>query len=206
MKSYYINCVPVLVIIAVVSILLILNPPQEEQKENPATALIMTVIQAETEALQHTEVKATEPIEIVKYYDVPLDEDIQDYIIAKSTEHNINPALIFAIIERESNYDCKAIGDSGNSIGLMQINTYWQQERMDKLGIIDLFNPYDNVKIGIDILSELIGKYEDISLMLMAYNGGPGYADSMAAAGIYSTKYSDYVIKRMIELDCDIAR
>ncbi|MDE6210113.1 MAG: transglycosylase SLT domain-containing protein [Lachnospiraceae bacterium] len=204
MKSYYINCVAVLVIIAVVSVLLILNPPQEEQKEDPATALIMTVIQAETELVKHTEVKATEPVETVRYYDVPLDKDIQDYIIAKSTEHNINPALIFAIIERESNYDCEAVGDGGNSIGLMQINTYWQQDRIERMGIKDLTDPFQNVEIGIDILSELISRYEDISLMLMAYNGGPGYADSMTAAGIYSTEYSEYVIKRMMKFDCDV--
>ena len=205
MKSYYINCVAVLVIIAVVSVLLILNPPQEEKREEPATALIMTVIQAEAEPVKHTEVKATEPIEPIRY-DVPLDGILQEYIIKEALEHHINPALVFAIIERESNYDCEAVGDGGNSIGLMQINTYWQQDRMDKLGIADLFNPYENVKIGIDILSELISRYEDISLMLMAYNGGPGYADSMSAVGIYSTEYSEYVIKRMMKFDCDVAR
>lgn len=204
MKSYYMNCVAVLGIIVVVSILFIFNPPQEEQKEEPATALIMTVIDAETEPVKHTEVKATEHIEPIRY-DVPLDGILQDYIIKEAMEHHINPALVFAIIELESNYDCNAIGDGGSSIGLMQINTYWQQERMDKLGIADLFNPYENVKIGIDILSELIGEYEDISLMLMAYNGGSGYADSKAAVGIYSTEYSDYVIKRMMKFDCDVA-
>lgn len=202
MKSYYMNCVAVLVIIAVVSVLLILNPPQGE-KEEPATALIMTVIQAETEQVKRIEVKSTEPIETVRYYDVPLDEDIQDYIITKSTEHNINPALVFAIIERESNYDCEAIGDSGNSIGLMQINTYWHQERMDKLGITDLFNPYNNIDIGIDVLTEILSQYEDLTFSLMVYNGGFGYAADNINRGIYNTDYTEYVINRCLELQIE---
>lgn len=196
MKSYYMNCVAVLGIIAVVSVLLILNPPQEEKKE-AATALIMTVMQAETEPVKRTEVKATET---VRYYDVPLDEDIQEYIIAKSTEHNINPALVFAIIERESNYDCEAIGDSGNSIGLMQINTYWHQERMDKLGITDLFDPYNNIYIGIDVLTEILSQYEDLTFSLMVYNGGFDYATNNISRGIYNTDYTEYVIDRCLEL------
>lgn len=199
MKSYYMNCVAVLGIIVVVSILFILNPPQGEKEEH-TTALIMTVIQAETEPVKRIEVKSTEPIETVKYYDVPLDKDIQDYIIAKSTEHNINPALVFAIIERESNYDCKAIGDSGNSIGLMQINTYWQQERMDKLGITDLFDPYNNIDIGIDVLTEILSQYEDLTFSLMVYNGGFDYATDNISRGIYNTDYTEYVIDRCLEL------
>lgn len=202
MKDYYIHSVVVLGIIAIVSMLIILNPPQEEQEEESTTSLIMTVIQAETEPVKRTEVKAIKPTEQIRY-DVPLDKDIQDYIIAKSTEHHINPALVFAIIERESNYDSKAVGDGGNSIGLMQINTYWQQERMDKLGITDLFNPYENVDIGIEVLDEILSQYEDLTFSLMVYNGGFGYATDNINRGIYNTDYTEYVINRCLELQME---
>lgn len=105
---------------------------------------------------------------------------------------NIAPALVIAIIERESNYDPLEVGDNGNSLGLMQIQPKWHQWRADELGCLDWYNPYDNVTVGIDILADLFAKHgDDVYMVLMAYNGGNSYAYRMADKG----KVSDYAIE-----------
>ena len=128
--------------------------------------------------------------EVIQLYDVPLDEDLQLYIMDLCEEANISAALVIAVIERESNFNASAVGDSGNSLGLMQIQPRWHQERMNRLGCSDLLNPYENVAVGIDILAGLFAEYEDLAFVLMAYNGGTNYAMNM----IQNSKVSDYAI------------
>lgn len=175
----------------------------EQPQETYQLFRYVNVDEIEALAQEVTTEQATEPVQI---YDVPLSAELQQYIMEQSLDHNINPALVFAIIEIESNYDTTAAGDNGSSIGLMQISTYWHRERMDKLGVTDLSNPYQNVDVGIDILSELFAEYEDINFVLMSYNGGVSYAQNLVHNGIYSTEYTEYVTRRMQELDCDVAR
>ena len=72
---------------------------------------------------------------------------------------------------------------------------------MERLGITDLKDPKQNVVVGVDYLLELLHWRENTTLewALMAYNGGPRYADGKAAAGIV-TNYANYIIKRSAEL------
>ena len=164
-------------------------------KEVESTTIIETA-NAETvkvdkvAAEQTTEEPTTE--QVVELYDVPLEEQLQHYIINLCEKKNIAPALVMAIIERESKYDPLAKGDSGNSLGLMQIQPKWHQWRADELGCLDWFNPYDNVTVGIDILADLFAKHgDDVYMVLMAYNGGNSYAYRMQEKG----KVSEYAIE-----------
>ena len=55
----------------------------------------------------------------------------------------------------------------------MQIQPRWHIERMDRLGVEDLLNPYQNISVGVDILAECIDRYDgDIGAALTAYNRG----------------------------------
>lgn len=121
-------------------------------------------------------------------YDVPLSAEIQRYIFNVSDYYGVDPALVLAIIERESGYNGAAIGDSGDSMGIMQIQPKWHAERMDRLGATDLLNPYENVSVGIDILAEYLAAGQGEEWALMSYNGGVTYANRMTAEG----KVSDY--------------
>ena len=142
-------------------------------------------IENETEKAENeTELKE------VKYFDVPLSHDLQDFIFAECEEKNINPAIIVSMIERESYYNPDCIGDGGDSLGIMQIQSKWHYERMQRLECMDLLDPYQNIKVGIDYLFELIEKENGLYWALMAYNGGADYADRMTAAG----KISDYAL------------
>lgn len=130
------------------------------------------------------------------YYDVPLTEDLQDIIIDVSEERGVDPALVLAVIEKESGYNSDASGDNGKSQGLMQIWRSFHEKRMEKLGAVNLYDPRDNVLVGIDILAEKLDKYEDIEKALIAYNAGDaGAKKHYFSKGIYSNSYSRAVLK-----------
>lgn len=150
--------------------------------------------EAETEVVSHeTTIVETE------YYDVPLSHALQDYIFKLCEERDIEPALVIAIIERESKYEASTVGDSGDSLGLMQIQPKWHSERMARLGTKDLLNPFDNVLVGIDILDELLDSGNSLEWALMAYNGGNAYAYRLISEGVIS-EYATTVIDTSITL------
>lgn len=118
---------------------------------------------------------ATEPEPVVlSYYDsVPMDKELQDYIIKQSNANGIDPAVVMAMIDRESDFNIDDVGDDGQAYGLMQIWPKWHYERMQRLGCTDLLDPYQNVTVGIDYLAELLDRYDgDIAKALTAYNQG----------------------------------
>ena len=130
------------------------------------------------------------------YYDVPLTEDLQDVIIDTASGRGVDPALVLAVIEKESGYNPDAAGDNGRSQGLMQIWRPFHEKRMEKLGAVNLYDPKDNVLVGIDILAEKLDKYEDAEKALIAYNAGDaGAKKHYFSKGIYSSSYSRAVLK-----------
>lgn len=134
-----------------------------------------------------------------RYYDVPLEKDLQDYIFALCEEYGIYPELAIGMIETESNFNASAVGDGGNSLGLMQIQPRWHQDRMNKLGCTNLLDPYQNVKVGIDYLAELMHKDKSVEWALMAYNGGHKYADEKLEERVLS-EYAETVLTNSREL------
>lgn len=154
--------------------------------------------QAETEktAQKVEQPKPTVQVEEVITYDVPLDEDLKQYIISECESKGVDPAVLFGMIEQESGFNADAIGDGGDSLGLMQIQYKWHGERMERLGCNDLLDPYQNVKLGIDILHELIGYYcGDLEQAVIAYNCGvSGAHNNYFSQGLYESEYSKNVM------------
>lgn len=159
---------------------------------------IDTKKEVETETSVKTEVLIEE--EKPRFFDVPLDEDLQTYIFELSEDIGIDPAIVIAIIEKESNYDILAVGDHGRSLGLMQIQFRWHTARMAELGCDDLLDARQNVCVGIDILADLLEEGESIEWVLMAYNGGHAYADRLAGEGRVS-EYANKIIEIANELE-----
>ena len=133
-------------------------------------------------------------------YDIPLDDELQDYIIETSEERGVDPAIIIAMIKRESQFDIDIIGDKGKAFGLMQIHPRWHSDRMEKLGVTDLLDPYQNVTVGIDIMAELLDGGGSVEWALMAYNGGYANANRHIEAGTLS-EYATDVLKFAEELE-----
>lgn len=127
-------------------------------------------------------------------YPVPLSDDIQQHIIKTAVERGISPALVMAIIQRESNCDPDMIGDDGNSYGLMQIYANQHIDRCIRLDAPNLLDPYKNVEVGVDILAELMSHNKSLAWVLMAYNGGMSYAGQMTADGNISN-YASQVME-----------
>ena len=163
----------VLALVAVLSINAVsADAPQETTCE--PTTLATTEETTETVA-ESTEAEvptepSTEPTVIL--YDVPLDEELQLHIISEADKVGIDPAIIFAMAFRESTYRADAIGDGGNSYGLLQVQPRWHSARMERLGCTDLLDPFQNVTVAVDYLAEQIARYGDLAKGLTAYNRG----------------------------------
>ena len=111
---------------------------------------------------------------------------INDYARDIGLKYNIEPELIMSMIYQESRYDPKA--KNGNCLGLMQVSSYWHKNRASKLGVSDFYDPYSNILLGVDYISELYTKYKDIRLVLMMYN-----MDNNTALRLYKNgQISDY--------------
>ena len=135
--------------------------------------------------------------EKVIYYDIPLSKELQDYTRKICEKYgNVDETLVYALIKQESNFRVKALGDNGRSKGLMQIQEIWHKERMKKLGVDSLMTAKGNIRVGIDILSEKIDKYDDLGKALSAYNAGDGGAYKYYfSKGIYANDYAKKIIK-----------
>lgn len=131
-----------------------------------------TVVQAVQTTPEADSPNEESEVETVMLWDVPLEEDLQLFIVQLCENHHIEPSIVIAIIQRESSYRADVIGDNGEAFGLMQIWSKWHQERMNKLGVTDLLDPYQNVTVGVDYLAEMIDRGNGLEWALMAYNAG----------------------------------
>lgn len=93
-------------------------------------------------------------------------------VIEECKATKVNFYVIEAIALVESGGTPNLIGDNGESIGLCQIQPKWHKERMKRLGVTDLKDPRQNIKVCVDILNELVGKYDTLEEALTAYNAG----------------------------------
>ena len=162
-------------------------PIQEEAQADQAET--MPVLEVE-----EPEVVAFDPVR----EDIPLDADTQRLLYRACDEVGVPYELALAVIWRESRFQ-NIVGDNGDSAGYMQVQPRWHSERMERLGVFDLGDPYGNFLVGCDYLAELIGKDRGIEWALMAYNGGPFYANNMARAEKVS-KYARDVLNYMNDL------
>ena len=95
-----------------------------------------------------------------------------------SARNGVSSALVSSVIGAESGGDPSAISPSG-AAGLMQL----MPETAQEYGVVNRFDPYENVDGGSRYLHDLLVRYHNnVSLALAAYNAGPGAVD--AAKGI----------------------
>ena len=184
------------------------DAPDSETVEVVETPVVTTTPQIEVEPVEVPEVEEIiepeVPVKTYIYYDIPLEHELQSHITDLCEEYGIETTVVLGMIESESGYITDIMGDGGNSYGLMQLQKRYFGARMEKLGVTDLLDPYQNVAVGIDFLAELIDYYKgNVEMALMAYNAGQGGAyENWFKHGIYTNYYSQKVLsvsKRLTE-------
>ena len=141
-----------------------------------------------------SELKAHEPPGRT-YFDVPLEEELQDYIFDICEEYGVDPELIVSMIFHESNFDSAVIGenDSGYSYGLMQIMPETGKWLAGKFGEGEsytddaLFDVDTNLKYGCWYLRFLKEKFSgDLRTVTAAYHAGQGQVQGWVNSALYS--------------------
>ena len=126
-----------------------------------------------------------------KYYNVPLSEELQDYLRNKCEELGVDFIEALAVMEVESYYQSDLVHLNNNGTkdyGLMQINSIHHDWLKGALGVTEFLNPYQNIDCGVYLLS----RRQDVGLheRLMGYNMGSPQTKRLIKQGIYSTNYS----------------
>jgi len=102
--------------------------------------------------------------------DLPSRKVIDELVRTASERYNLDPDLIKAIIQVESNFKSNAVSSAG-AAGLMQL----MPETAKDLNVTDRFNPRDNIYGGTRYMSQLLKQFnQDVMLALAAYHAGPG--------------------------------
>lgn len=130
------------------------------------------------------------------YYDVPLSEEMQDYIFAITEAYDVPCDVVIAIIRQETNYRANATGAAGEK-GYMQIHPVNFEWLAEELGITDFYDPEQNILCGVYMLSRLYDKYDTTAEVLMCYNCGEAGAKRLWAQGYSSTEYTRSVAEHI---------
>jgi soluble lytic murein transglycosylase-like protein len=100
-------------------------------------------------------------------------QKIEEMIREVSARYRVDPALVRAVIQTESNWNTSAVSRRG-ALGLMQLVPGTAQQ----LGVNNAFDPKQNLDGGVHYLRDLLERYNgDLDKALAAYNAGPGAVD-----------------------------
>jgi hypothetical protein len=106
-----------------------------------------------------------------------LDRIVQD----AATRHNVDPALVKAVITTESGWNPKAVSNKG-AVGLMQLIPGTAQ----RFGVGNSLDPAQNIEGGTTYLKSLLDRYQgDLPKTLAAYNAGEHAVDLSGGVPAY---------------------
>ncbi|HKV61724.1 MAG TPA: lytic transglycosylase domain-containing protein [Candidatus Acidoferrum sp.] len=108
-------------------------------------------------------------------------DGVEKIVREASDRHSVDPALVRAVIETESNWNPRAYSRKGAG-GLMQLIPTTAQ----RYGANDVFDPQQNVDAGVKHLKRLLERYNgNLDLALAAYNAGEGAVDRVHGIPAY---------------------
>jgi Transglycosylase SLT domain len=108
--------------------------------------------------------------EVLGADDGRLDRIVRD----AAARHQVDPALVKAVISTESGWNSQAVSRKG-AVGLMQLIPGTAQ----RFGVGNPFDPAQNVEGGTTYLKALLDRYDgDLSKTLAAYNAGEHAVDA----------------------------
>ncbi len=104
-------------------------------------------------------------------------EEVKEISEELGAKYNICPEMIQAICWRESRF--KEDAEKAGCVGIMQVSGRWHQDRMERLGVTDLYDARQNMTVAVDYLSELVRDGEDMTEVLMTYHGESGITEKL---------------------------
>lgn len=120
-------------------------------------------------------------------------EPFHPIILKAANRHEVDPALVKAVIMVESRYNPHAISKQGAK-GLMQL----MPRTARSLGVEDSFNPEHNVNGGVKYLKQLLDEFDDnLKFALAAYNAGSSKVRRYR--GVPPIKATQYYVNRVFE-------
>lgn len=97
-----------------------------------------------------------------------------ELVRAAAERHQLEPALLHAVIAQESGYQTGAVSGAGAQ-GLMQL----MPATAARFGVRDSHAPAQNIEAGARYLRLLLNRYQqNLDLALAAYNAGEGAVDA----------------------------
>jgi soluble lytic murein transglycosylase-like protein len=101
---------------------------------------------------------------------LPRGAEYEALIQEASSVHGVDPNLVRAVMRAESGFNPRAQSRAGAQ-GLMQLMPSLSRE----LGVIDPFDPRQNVFGGVRYLRQMLQRHGgDVGLAVASYNAGPG--------------------------------
>ncbi|HET8644802.1 MAG TPA: lytic transglycosylase domain-containing protein [Vicinamibacteria bacterium] len=149
-------------------------------------------------ALPAAEVRGVVPDEFVEEVmaeiaAAPAGSDLQALATAAARRHDIDPALVLALVQVESAFQPRAVSPRG-ARGLTQLMPGTARE----LGVKDAFDPAQNLDGGARYLRLLLVRYGgDLKRALAAYNAGPGAVDRHR--GVPPYRETRQYVRRVLE-------
>ena len=194
--------------VAIVLVLggMVVNGIQQRGAEKESEMIVATedVNRFDMEEVEVEEPVTVQPNELenFRFYDVPMSKELQFFVLMECDGYGFWPNIVLAIMDVECDFDIDAVSPN-NAMGIMQVVEKYHKDRMELLGCDDLFDPYQNIKVGMHYLAELWNEKQDLCWVLMAYRHGRATATEMYNRGIVD-EYALEVLTRAAELQLEM--
>jgi soluble lytic murein transglycosylase-like protein len=110
------------------------------------------------------------PDEVLDEVAVTPGGDLRQAAALAARRHGLDPELVIAVVSVESGFRPQAVSPKGAQ-GLMQL----MPRTAESLGVVDAFDPEQNLDGGVRHLGQLLAQYNgDVERALAAYNAGEG--------------------------------